>query len=338
LDVTRDDRASEAGALGSRDAARARSNGYAFLAELLAGDLTQDKVEQATRVLSEEPPLSLDELGAAHYELFGMQVFPHSGVFLDSAALAGGDRVADMVERYQRWGFSCGTSEGQDHIACQLEFLAWLIPFESRFRSSGDDAKAQLVLDELRSFLDAHLLPWIVPLLAAVRAAHAPLFSAAMEIAVQIAADHRRELGGHSEMAGPAEGPNAAEILENPRTSVRDIAEFLLAPSRSGCWISRADIQRLGRGSDVPRGFGSRAQLLSNLLRNAAEYELAEDLLGQIDALLVKQAQSYTSIAEELGLAAFAAPWLERISATREMIGAMAEALPLASDVEEEQT
>lgn len=325
--------------LGDSDAALARSNAYGFLAELVAGPVSAELCEQVASVaelaLTNLDPAdspngarpSLDELAAAHYELFGLQVFAHAGVFLDADALAGGDRVANMIEGYRRFGFVSNASEGPDHFACQLAFLAHLTRLEVAFRADGDRDSAQRVIAEQRHFLDTHLLPWAVPLLAACRAVDAPLFTKVTDMAVRVAADHRCQLGGVPQMAGPAVGPDASEMLSHAKTSVRDIAEFLLSPSRSGFWMTRADIQDLGRGSDVPRGFGSRAQLLSNLLRNAAEYDLVDSLLGAMDTLLAEQAAAQTKIGTELSLDVFAKPWLERIAATKQMIDEMAEAL-----------
>jgi TorA maturation chaperone TorD len=340
LDATSDSSGTLAAVLGDSDAALARSKAYGFLAELIAGPVSAELLAQMTSVPELALPkseVSLDDLAAAHYELFGLQVFPHAGVFLDVVALAGGNRVADIVERYHKWGFVAGASEGPDHFACQLRFLAHLTGLEAGFHDRGDRSRAEQVNDDQRDFLDDHLLAWAVPFLTAVRAVDAPLFTQVTEMAIRVAADHRQGLF-EEPLPTPLETNMFSDLetlLENPGTSVRDIAEYLLTPRRSGCWISRADIQALGRGTDVPRGFGSRAQLLSNLLRNAAEYDLADSLLAEMDSLLAKQAAAYAGISAELDLEAFAGPWLERIATTRQMVGAMIAALPLAREVEE---
>ncbi len=153
-------------------------------------------------------------------------------------------------------------------------------------------------------------------------------------MAIYVAIDHRRELGGSPEITEPSTGPDAQEMLANAKTSIRDIAEYLLTPSRSGCWISRDDMQCLGRDLNVPQGFGSRVQLLSNLLRNAAEYDHAEELLAALDAQLAGTQQSYTVLSKELGAEAYAKPWSDRLAATRDILKTMAKALPLAREAE----
>jgi TorA maturation chaperone TorD len=346
LDETtnKSDAAPLAEVLGAQEAAMARSRGYGFLGDLVAGPLDAELFEQVMQVPqladatgnpSTGESYSFDELAAAHYELFGLQVYPFAGVFLNTEALAGGDRVADMEGRYRHWGFDSSAEEGQDHFACQLRFMAHLSALELGARASADWERVAELMAEARDYLDAHILPWMLPFLCATGAVQAPLYSEVVTMAVFVASDHRRELGSALAIASPDQGPDPAEMLARAKTSIRDIAEYLLAPSRSGSWISRADLQSLGRGLDVPRGFGSRVQLLSNLLRNAAEYELADEVLGALDNLLVQQQASLASISKELGDEAYAAHWLERLAKTRDTLKAMAEALPTAREADD---
>jgi TorA maturation chaperone TorD len=346
LDATTKDGASPplADVLGAQDAAMARSRAYGFLGDLVARPLDAALLEQVTQVQELESAIqnpegggqySLEDLAAAHYELFGLQVYPFGGVFLSTRALAGGDRVADMETRYRHWGFDSQTQEGQDHLACQLRFMAHLSALELGARASENASRTEEVRSAARSFLDAHILPWALPLMSATSAVAAPLYSEVVTMAVFVSADHRRELGGAIEIAEPEVGPDPEKMLDDSKTSVRDIAEYLLAPSRSGCWISRADLRSLGRGLNVPRGFGNRVQLLSNLLRNAAEYHLAEDLLSELDGLLRRQQNSFVAISTELGVDAYAKCWLERVATTREILDSMAKALPLMREEEE---
>ncbi len=313
----------------------ARSRAYGFLAELVAGPLTSELLEQVAQVpqladsmRKNDDSYNLDDLAAAHYELFGLQVYPVAGVFLNLDALAGGARVADMESRYLHWGFDSQTAEGQDHLACQLRFMAHLSALELGALASANASRLQEVASAARSFLDRHILPWALPLLSATSAVATPLYSEVITMAVFVAADHRRELGGQMEIAEPALGPDPEKMLADRKTSVRDIAEYLLAPSQSGFWISRADLQTLGRGLNVPRGFGNRVQLLSNLLRNAAEYDLADELLAALDTMLGHQQDRFVAISTELGVDAYAKYWLQRVATTRETLENMAAALP----------
>lgn len=123
-------------------------------------------------------------------------------------------------------------------------------------------------------------------------------------------------------------------MLANAKTGIRDIAEFLLTPSRSGLWISKANIQELGRDFNVPRGFGDRLQMLSNLLRNAAEYELVDQLISALEALVTQQQQSYAALSAELAGGPYATHWQTRIATTKTILKAMASALPRAGEAE----
>lgn len=330
--------------LGAQEAAMARSRAYGFLADLVAGPLEVELLSQVSQVpqlvtAMQNPEtgesFSDEVLAAAHYELFGLQVYPFAGVFLSTESLAGGDRVADMESRYRYWGFDSQSQEGQDHFACQLRFMAHLSALELGALASANADRLSALAEAARSFLDTHILSWSLPLLSATSAVAAPLFSEVVTMAVFVSADHRRELGGTMDIAAPEVGPDPDKMLADAKTSVRDIAEYLLAPSRSGCWISRSDIQELGRGLNVPRGFGNRVQLLSNLLRNAAEYDVADDLLSGLDTVLRHRRDSFVAISTELGVDAYAKYWLQRVVTTQETLESMAAALPRMREADE---
>ncbi len=75
-------------------------------------------------------------------------------------------RMADIAGYYSAFGLSTGRDapERADHIACELEFLAWLVAKERHALSqTGDEwsERADICRDAQRSFLTEHLAWWV---------------------------------------------------------------------------------------------------------------------------------------------------------------------------------
>lgn len=302
---------------------------YALISRLLIGPVTADVWSRASAVpvLSDaRGDLSIDELGAAHYQLFGLEVFPYGSVFLEVDALASGARANTASELFMSWGYRAATDAAADHLGVQLGFLSHLTRVELSAAMRNDAAQQAVVATCAAEFLDNHVLAYVVPLLAATHAAAVPVFTELVELAVHLVADHRSALAAPVVVSGL---PTWKSPVADDKAGLRDIAEFLLAPARSGVWISRGDVTQLGRDHDVPRGFGGRVQTLTNLLRNAGEYDQAGGVLQRLDDLLGARADAYASIGLGLGVSLATEPWLQHIGATRaslrEMVRALAE-------------
>ncbi len=212
---------------------------------------------------------ALEQAAAEHYRVFGMNVFPYAGAFLDDSRLLGGHPAEEALVFYAQAGFVPATSaEGPDHLGHELMFAA------------------QLVLDEaddlLGRFLQYHLLAWILPLHLAVRRQDSPFYTALTAAGVQQAARCLAKFAPRRPEPDYRFSAPPPDLLQNPETRLKDIAALLLTPVHSGIFLSRENIGDLGRLSRVPRGFGDRVQLLGNLLRAAAEYETLD---GVIDLL-----------------------------------------------------
>jgi hypothetical protein len=116
-------------------------------------------------------------------------------------------------------------------------------------------------------------------------------------------------------------------VLQSETTSVKDIATYLLTPVYSGFYLSRDDVAWLARLHDLSHGFGSRQQMLANLLRAAADYDRLPALLSDLDKLLLDRQQTFeTHITAVSPLDRIAAAWHERIANTRSLLDHMQEA------------
>jgi hypothetical protein len=105
-----------------------------------------------------------------------------------------------------------------------------------------------------------------------------------------------------------------AAALPPPRWDGGDLDAligFLHAPARCGMFVSVAVIERWGRALSVPRGFGSRRQMLRDLVESAARY-------GQKAPLFLLLAELAEDHRRRLPPAA--APYAERLGMTVPML------------------
>jgi len=117
--------------------------------------------------------------------------------------MPGGTILADIAGFYRAFGFPYpeGGDEKPDHIATELEFVAFLLAKEARALVSQETEAVDVVQKARRAFLTDHLATWIGGLAAALRR-HAPddLRTAAAQAAAQAVAEDV-----------PVEAPSAGE-------------------------------------------------------------------------------------------------------------------------------
>lgn len=263
----------------------------------------------------------LDAWAAEHYDLFGMNVFPNAAAYLDPSGMLGG-AVAESVQAIYRQAGAKPSSpaDGPDHIGNEIGLLLALEPGLDHPVSGGDGHLKPLAI---RLWQD-HLGPWLPPFHKAVRDHGSPFYAAVVEALLALLSERMPAL---PETAGPAE-PEAAvspeQLIAEPETRLRDIAGFLLTPALSGVAISRADIARFGRRTRLPRGFGDRRQMLTNLLRTSAEYDQLTDILQLVDEALHGWVEHYAGYEKRYpSLAPAARRWRRRAEGARALIAGM---------------
>ena len=319
--------------------ALARSRAYDLFGRLYREGLTPDVVP-AVRAMpgladAVPDPFDADAAAADHYDLFGLNVFPYASFFLDASGRLGGP-VTDLVRhQLQRVNLAPeGDAESADHLGHELAYLALLAGAEADARADGARAEAQRMQHLQRQFLDRHLLWWLPPFVRAVRQHEHPFYATLAELTGELVIDHRAALGGAAAgplMPTPDDPP--ADLLDDESTGLKDIAAFLMMPVWSGLVLRRDDITQLGRSERLPRGFGDRTQMLTNLLRSAVEYDgldsVLEQLIGTVDAWRSYYQSLDADIAPLDEVAAF---WQARLDTTEAVIDRIRAAAPAASD------
>lgn len=261
--------------------ALARGRAYALLGDLFHRGLTPALLAQVASVDEFRAALPAtydpDEASAAHHSVFGLNVFPYQSVFLGPGALLGGAERTRVAISYAASGYLADAADGEpDHIAAELAFLAALCATEADAHAGGRTRTAEQAARSMRAFLDEHLLWWLPIFVQAVRRQGDPFYAAVADMTLALGMDHRLALGAddaHATSPGRTRLPASADPLAEPAAGLKDLADFLATPVQAGLFLSREDIGRIARGCGLPCGFGDRRQMLTTLLRAAAEFD-----------------------------------------------------------------
>jgi TorA maturation chaperone TorD len=316
--------------LSKSEQARARARVYAILAKLLVVGLDQDTLAQLRALdgwLLDDDSCDLDELAAQHHACFHLDLFPYAGVFLDRSAVAGA--CSDMVcEAFDRAGFHPRLDQlTADHLGVMLGFLSFVSSATAEAREDRRLIRPAELERLTAEFLDACILSWLPCMIAAIDPATHAFWPNVLRETLEFTAAHRISLRERVHTTSAPELPtDAQDLLDDPRTGLRRIAEHLLTTADSGLFLTRADIAQLGRERALPRGFGSRLLMLDNLLHSAVDYGQIDVLLADLDALLGARERALAELGEKLELDASVAPWREAIARTRTLVSTLATA------------
>jgi TorA maturation chaperone TorD len=306
--------------------ALARSRSYALFGRLFLSGPSPEVLAYVRAIpeLAGTLPETIneDEVAADYQHLFGFNIFPHESIFLDPAGLLGGPVSESVLHSYTRVGYNAGvSSDNADHIGHELNCLAFLCGAEAdAWEDDRPDAAGRMALLQVE-FLDRHLLGWLPALVLAIRQQRQPFYSALADLLLDLVISHRSD---------PNQGPAGAFLLLEPpdlladeQAGLRDIVAYLLTPAYSGIYLARDDIGRLARQQTLPRGFGGRRQMLQNLLRSAANYDMLELLLQDLSELIKGWETAYGDMATDPVLKPFAGTWRTQAAGTLTMLSAM---------------
>lgn len=253
---------------------------------------------------------------AAHQEVFGFNLLPYAGVFLDDAE-NGGRSPDTIAQLFLQAGFEPESNDLRpDHLASELRFLAFLLEGGPRGAS------------EAAGFLDGHLLAWLPPFVFA--ADRSTAYGPSVRFLLDWVLEQRRRIAarlGSAGGAGRADLGAVHSIMDDDRTGVREIASFLTTPVRCGFYIGRGDLAFLAHDAGMPGGFGGKRLMMENVLRSAALYDGLGPVFDRLDALAARNAQGWADLDHAPGVEAWAAAWTERLVGTRAVLAEMRERL-----------
>ncbi len=292
-----------------------RSRAYSLFSKLALCGLTQETLPAILAIpeLVESSDFQLrgsdwqDEAAAAHHRIFGLGVFPYQSLFLSAERVLGGVETRRVLASYARAGFICSDTDAADHLGWQLACLSFLCGAEAGALNDSQTAEALRVGRLQREFLAEHLLRWLPPLVSAFRRQEDRFYAAFGELLLSLVADHMEPGGAaqQSEAGWRLDGTNL--MLEDEKTGLQEIADWLTTPVNCGFFLSRAEIGRLARLSDLPGGFGERRQVLGDLLRAGAHFDRFSVLCAGLRNVIASHRITYNAWADEFPLLS---PWM----------------------------
>ncbi len=256
--------------------------------------------------------IDLDHTAATHQKIFGFNVFPYESFFLDSTGLIGGFRTEAVIRQYRAAGFQEDSrATNPDHFGHELAFIAYLL----RQEYVG-------AWQQLHTFFTQHLLVWLPAFILTVRQQGSEFYTALADLTWALVADHVEEMGGFASQS--MQLPKPPTLLQNEKTSLKDISQYLTTPVYCGIYLGREEVAKLARQLELPRGFGSRSQMLSNLMKTAVQYEQLPVVIKKVQDLLTNGRQSYLDLANGYPqMAVYATKWEERAGETAVLLSQM---------------
>jgi len=290
----------------NQDKTLARARAHELFAELFTVGVS-DSNSQYVKLIPELLPF-LDEADldyqdrmheSDHYEIFGKNIFPYESIFLDKEMNLGGEISESVTDFYQRIGYEPPTSENYDHIGVQLSALGYLSRLELELQEKQNSQELNYNREAQIELLDRHILQWMPMLNKALISQQNKFYSALCDLTLELLLEHRAILTENILDNTFEAHDGGLRLLEDSKTSLKDIAIYLLTPALSGVFISHSEISRIAKLHDLPRGFGNRVQMLTNLFRIAAGYDALPQVLAEIKGILNSWIDYYDRLADK---------------------------------------
>ena len=310
-----------------QETAIAYSRAYHIFGQILLSGMTDELHPLVSDMpeLESIQPQSIDDWKADHYALFGMNVFPYETVYLTADGLLGGYITESVTKLYDEAGYQPDDSVTADHIANQLGLMAFLCSAEAEAREDEVTQAIYHMLHLQRQFLDQHLLHWLPSFVMSIHQQRYEAFSIIADLILDLAFDHRQSLDDdlmHSRQ--PLSLPPIPNILDDEKTGLKDIAEYLLTPIYTGIYLSRDDISRIGNQFRLPRGFGKRDQMLTQLFHTAVDHSAMNDLVRALQQEVDTWREFYLHRVPDDH---YSTAWLSRLNGTTEFLDTIRSAL-----------
>lgn len=307
--------------------ALARSRGYGLLGDLFSHGLTARTLQAWRQVpgvlVDPDAPGYIEAAAEAHTRLFLIELPPYESAFCGPDGLLGGEVTTTVRAARAEAGLGDPLDDEPDHLGAELAWLAFLAGAEADARR--DNVEVTRILDLQRAALDQHLLRWLPQVVTALpefsgngvgHSDSVDIYVRGALLAQDLVLDHRAALGGLSPVW---DLPPSVDVLDDPRTGLRGIAEHLCLPCQAGGYLTRTSITAVSRSLDLPMTFGARSDLLEGLFCAAAQYDRIPDVCRALDCVLSGWDGGYA-------VSPCSVPWRRRVAITRAMLDRLAHA------------
>ena len=302
-----------------------------------------------------------DEMAAAYADLFLLNVYPYGTAFTDPSGELNGPAAARAARRYEERGyrpaelFEVGAP---DHVGLGLGYLDHLA------EGGGKDAELFSSLSEWVPIccLAVEREPSAHPFYRAVAATtrdqvlEGALLCHSEERASPRHSEERASPCHSEERASPchseersdeesvalSKGPQIPRsarddttVADEEEISLSNVVRFLLAPARSGIFLSRGKIGHLARAAGMPLPFGSRFDVAHLLFQTAGENGKVGMVLDRLEEELTAWETEYRAwAAEHPRWTPASTRWLQRTAETRRRLDEMREVLENPPELE----
>lgn len=277
-------------------------------------------------------PPDADRAAAQHYDVFGLNVLPRAGFFLEADGKLSKDARDRLLSRYIRGGYWPPDIDLADALSVQMLFLGGLCRTKAEAWEAQDwDAVARLALIE-GLFLREQLLPWIAPFCEALSRQEDAHYAAVADLILGLTSEHASALALQAEVEPLPPAPN---LLADPETRLDDIAARLATPALAGFLLDRRTLRRITRSLDLPTPFADRRTMIADLLRAAGEYGALPALTEALDGCAQDALRAYAEMASDLApLAPWVTPWQARCAESRTFLADLRAGLRLLERIE----
>ena len=234
---------------------------------------------RALAVLAEPPGTEQTRLGqvlglegaldaAAYTDVFTLQLYPYASVYVGADGMLGGDG-ADRVAGFWRALHRTPPAE-PEHLAVLLGLYASRAEREA---AETDSARRLMWRVGRKALLWEHLASWLFPYLDKLCEIGPPFYRSWASLMAETLAAEIGVVGPpdmlplHLRLAPPLPDPR--------RDGAAAFVGSLLAPVRSGVFLTRADLARAARGLGLGLRMGERRFILETLLAQDAAAMLA---------------------------------------------------------------
>ncbi len=253
--------------------------------------------------------LTNDDIASEHYSTFGMTVFPFGHYYTSTGRNYAGDNDGEILRLYKEEAFDFETLSlgmGPTHLGTQLKFLQYTI----------DQGRPHLT----REFLTNHVLNWIHSLNISLGETNGHIFPKLIKHIESDLTSLWQDLNGtehldefHFQLQ---DFDYKKDLLENEKTSLKDIGEMLMTPALCGVFISKPTLTQFASQLEIPTGFGSRVMMTETIFKEAVNYEKIEKLFSMLEAYFTHWEKSY----EDYPVTPVAEVWKSRIQDVRNML------------------
>lgn len=285
-------------------------NIFKRLGELFIGAPSFDfnKAINFLNIFDEHTTITNDEIASEHYSIFGMTVFPYGHYYLTETRNFAGDQESKLIRTYQQFNFDYNKNTfgmGATHLGTMLFFLQHL------------QDKQQF--HQMRYFISNDILSWYQVFINCINETDSKVFKKVANFTVESLINNWKKLNGNQhldEINFYTHYFNLDEFLNNEKTSLKEISDFLITPALSGVLISRSLITKIATTLEVPVGFGERSLIMNDLIREANNYGVINKLIDVLLSYFQFHQQSF----KDFEIPEISHYWIDKIETSKKLL------------------